>query len=52
MAKVIIEMDFDFDGFDGLDDEQKFMAIEEVLESGAESTCSEINVSSITVKDR
>lgn len=52
MAKVIVEMEFDFDGFDELNDVEKFEAIEEVLESGAESTCSELKVKSITVKDK
>lgn len=51
MAKVIVEMDFDFDGFDTLDDEDKSNAIEVVLLSGAESTCSDIKVTSIIVKD-
>lgn len=51
MAKVIIEMDFDFDGFDTLNDEEKAKAIEVVLLSGAESTCSDIKVTSITVSD-
>lgn len=50
MAKVKVEMDFDFDGFESLSDEDKFQAIEEVLSSGAESTNSEIQVHSIEVK--
>jgi hypothetical protein len=52
MAKVIVEMDFDFDGFDELTDEEKFSAIDTVLESGAESTCSIITVHSVEIKNR
>lgn len=52
MAKVTVEMDFDFDGFDTLNDEEKSNAIEAVLLSGAESTCSDIKVTSITVSDQ
>ena len=51
MAKVTVEMDFDFDGFNGLTDAEKFYAIESIIESGAESTNSEISVKSITVSD-
>lgn len=51
MAKVIVEMDFDFDGFDTLSEKEKAKAIEEVLSSGAESTCSEITVTSIVLND-
>lgn len=52
MAKVIVEMEFDFDGFDELTDEEKFRAIETVLESGAESTCSSITVNCIEIKNK
>ena len=52
MAKVIVEMEFDFDGFDELSDEDKFGAIETVLDSGAESTNSEIKVRSIDIKNK
>jgi hypothetical protein len=52
MAKVILEMEFDFDGFDELTDEEKFSAIETVLESGAESNCSDIKVKSIEIKNK
>jgi hypothetical protein len=52
MAKVIVEMEFDFDGFDELTDEQKFNAIDTVLESGAESTRSSITVKSIEIKNK
>lgn len=47
MAKIVVEMEFDFDGFDELDEGSKVDAIKEVLSSGAESTCSEIRVESI-----
>jgi hypothetical protein len=52
MAKIIVEMEFDFDGFDELTDEEKFNAIDTVLESGAESTCSTIKVNSIEIKNK
>jgi hypothetical protein len=52
MAKIIVEMEFDFDGFDELTDEEKFSAIDTVLESGAESTCSTITVNSIEIKNK
>lgn len=51
MAKVTLEMDFDFGGFGEMSDAEKFSAIEAVIESGAESTCSEITVKSIAVKE-
>lgn len=49
--KIIVEMDFDFDGFENLEDEEKFSSIEAVLESGAESYCASISIQSITLKD-
>ena len=49
MAKIIVEMEFDFDGFDEGSQEEQFNAIETVLESGAESTNSYIKVKSIQV---
>lgn len=52
MAKIIVEMEFDFDGFDELTDEEKFNAIDTVLELGAESTCSSITVKSIEIKNK
>jgi len=52
MAKVLIEMEFDFDGFDEMDDTEKFYSIEEVLNIGAESTNSEIKVKSIEIKNK
>jgi hypothetical protein len=51
MAKVIVEMEFDCEGFDELTDNEKFNVIDAVLESGAESTCSEIKVKSIEIKN-
>ena len=51
MAKVIVEMDFDFDGFEEISKEEQFNSIETVLESGAESTNSSITVKSIQVFD-
>lgn len=47
MARIIIEMEFYFDGFDELPVEEKFEAIKEVLDYGAQGTCSELAVSSI-----
>lgn len=47
MAKISVIMEFNFDGFDELDEDEKLDAIEEVLDSGAESTCSSIVVKSI-----
>ncbi|WP_193748168.1 hypothetical protein [Exiguobacterium indicum] len=51
MAKVIVEMEVDIEEFDTLTDEERFEAIETILESGAESNATYINVSSITIKD-
>lgn len=51
MAKVIVEMEFDFDGFEEARQEEQFSAIETVLESGAESTNSHIKVKSIQILD-
>lgn len=51
MARVVVEMDFDFEGFDSLTEEEQLHDIESVLKSGAESTCSEIKVSSVRIKD-
>jgi hypothetical protein len=47
MAKISVIMEFDFDGFDDLDYNEKIEAIETVLDSGAESTNSFINVQSV-----
>jgi len=47
MARISIIMDFDFDGFEELDEKQKIEAIKTVLDSGAESTCSDIDVESV-----
>jgi hypothetical protein len=47
MAKISVTMDFNFDGFDELNKDEKLDAIEEVLDSGAESTYSSIKVNSI-----
>lgn len=51
MAKVLVEMEFDLDGFDDMNDSEKFYAIEEAINSGAESTFSEIYVNSIEIKN-
>lgn len=50
MAKVLVEMELDIDGFDEMEDTEKFYSVEEVLKSGAESTNSEIKVNSIEIK--
>lgn len=47
MAKIIVEMEFDFDGFDSLSDIDKHGSIRTVLEYGAESTNSFVDVKSI-----
>jgi hypothetical protein len=51
MARVNVVMEFDFDGFDDLTLKEKIEAIEVVLDSGAESTCSYITVDSIMVEE-
>lgn len=51
MAKIIVEMDFDFDGFDELSEDEKLDAIKTVFDYGAESTNSEIKVTSININD-
>lgn len=50
MAKVIIEMEFDCEEFEESSEEEQFQAIENVLESGAESTNSFIKIKSIEIK--
>lgn len=47
MSIVNIVMNFSCDGFEELDEDEKLDAIEEVLESGAESTNSSIRMKSI-----
>lgn len=51
MAKVTLEITLDFDGFDSLTDAENLSAIEAIIESGADSTCSEINVKSVKIDD-
>lgn len=51
MAKITVEMDFDFDGFDELSEDEKLDAIKTVFDYGAESTNSEIKVTSININD-
>lgn len=53
MAKIIVEMDFDFDfdGFDELSEAEKLDAIKTVFDYGAEYTNSEIKVDSISIND-
>lgn len=51
MAKIIVEMDFDFDGFDELSEDEKLDAIKTVFDYGAEYTNSEIKVTSININD-
>jgi hypothetical protein len=50
MAKVIVEMEFDCEEFDEASDKGQFLAIETVLEAGAEATNSFINIKSISIK--
>jgi hypothetical protein len=50
MAKVVIEMEFDCEEFEDCSEEEQFHAIENALESGAESTNSYIKVKSIEIK--
>lgn len=47
MKKIIVEMEFDYDGFDELSDIDKHGSIRVVLESGAESTNTYVDVKSI-----
>jgi hypothetical protein len=47
--KVIVEMDFDCDGFKSLSTQEKAELITSVLDSGAEATCSDILVHSVTM---
>lgn len=47
MAKISLIMEFDFDGFDDISEQEKIKAVETVLESGAESCCSSISVKSV-----
>lgn len=50
MAKVSIEIEFDCEEFDMLDEDEQLDAIETTLESGAESTNSYIRIKSIIIK--
>lgn len=47
MAKISVIMNFDCEGFDELDEDGKLDAIEEVFDSGAESTNSYVSIKSI-----
>lgn len=47
LSKVIVEMNFDHEQFDELTDEEKRESIITVLESGAESCRTDIEVKSI-----
>ena len=51
VAKILVEMEFDFDGFEELTDEEKFSSIEGVLETGADSTYAHLKINSIEIKD-
>ena len=51
MKKVIVEMEVDIEKFDSLTDEERFEAIETLLESGAETNSCYVNVKSITIKN-
>jgi hypothetical protein len=48
MAKIQVIMDFDFDGFDELCEKEKIDAIETVLDAGAHSMHSYIEVEAVT----
>jgi hypothetical protein len=45
--KMLIEIDFWFDGIEDCSKEEIHRALGTVLESGAESTCTEVNIESI-----
>lgn len=49
MAKIIVEMEFDFDGFDKLSDIDKHGSIMAVLETSAESANAYVNVTSTRI---
>lgn len=51
MAKAVIMMDFDTDGFSQLEDEERFEIIEDMINIGADSTNSSVNIHCIEIKN-
>ena len=51
MGKIIVEMEFDHDEFEDLTDEEKRESVITLLETGAEATRCEVEVTSIQFID-